>query len=61
VSRTITARYPGVCQECEGRFLPGEAITSAEYGRGYQHAECPEVAVEKPTRFVGSTDEEMGF
>jgi hypothetical protein len=59
--KPLVARYPGVCSECDTRFLPGEPITGAQYGKGYQHAACPEDLPEKPTRFVGSTDEEMGF
>lgn len=64
MSRTITARYPGVCTECPTRIVPGDLIISAGFNRGrYQHAECPEDAELQPanTRFVGSTDDEMGF
>lgn len=59
--RVLMARYPGVCTECGIRFFEGDPISGAKYGKGYQHAVCPEEIELKPTRFVGSTDEEMGF
>lgn len=56
------ATLRGWCDECDYRIEIDEMITGADYGHGrYRHVNCPEVASEKPTRFVGSTDEEMGF
>ena len=59
------AHYPGVCWQCDEWFSgssasgQGDMIQARSKG-GYQHEKCPELNI-KPCKFVGSSDEEMGF
>lgn len=55
---SFTAKYKGVCTECDEWFNAGDEIRSTT--SGYAHDECPELT-EKPTKFVGTDDESMGF
>jgi hypothetical protein len=59
-AETWPAMFPGRCAECDEPFHAGVQITNKP-GVGYCHVDCPEVAPEKPTRFQGTTLEEMGF
>lgn len=55
------AQYGGAeCPECYERIKVGELIDHA-IGDGYRHVKCPEVEPEKPTKFQGTSLEEMGF
>lgn len=64
------AQYPGECTECEHTIEVGDRIVGAP-GVGYQHVECADLVDdeespaseprEKPTRFQGSSLDEMGF
>jgi len=51
------AKFPGECAECWGRIEVGDLIEHA-IGDGYRHVKCPEA---RPTRFQGTTLDEMGF
>lgn len=53
------ATYPGYCRECLERIEVGSLIQSER--EGYRHVVCPEAVPEKPTRFQGTSLEEMGF
>lgn len=57
------AVYDGYCHLCMGKIREGQMIESTEYNgmKKYQHCLCPEPEEPKPTRFQGSSDEEMGF
>lgn len=64
----MIARYPGECAECGGRFDAGDDITATLASRYcatpppfWRHTDCPEPAADKPTRFEGTTDVEMGY
>jgi hypothetical protein len=54
------ALFPGTCAECGEPFQADTRITSKP-GIGYAHAACPDDQPAKPTKFEGSTLEEMGF
>lgn len=59
---SFQARYRGLCCECGEPFEVDTPINSSRNNPGrYQHEICPEDEPEKPTRFVGTTLEEMGF
>lgn len=54
------AKYPGTCTECGGRFEVGDEIEGSP--PAYRHQVCPDdVDTVKPTKFEGTTLEEMGF
>jgi hypothetical protein len=58
------ARYPGVCTECDEPIKVGDQIITRGNGGNlpdYRHAICPEAVPEKPTRFQGTTLEDMGL
>lgn len=58
---SFPARYPGLCGECDGPFDFDDPIRRTSPGRGqYAHERCPDPE-DKPTRFQGTTLEEMGF
>jgi len=40
-SMTITARYSGICPECDERWQPGDLIQAGP-NTGWQHAVCPD-------------------
>lgn len=43
VGQPLQAAYPGVCERCEGRIIPGQDIARVADGAGYVHArECPQ-------------------
>lgn len=65
---SFAARWPGICPECDGRFDVDDQIVRVNLGAtdglgqgGYRHTVCPELVAEKPTKFVGTSDAEMGF
>jgi len=60
---SFTARYRSECDECEDPIEPGDLIRSTGE-RTYAHVCCPggESGAEPvPPRWVGTTDEEMGY
>lgn len=59
-ARGFPARFQGWCDNCDHRIETDELITDVG-NRTFVHVECPDTLPEKPTRFVGSTDQEMGF
>lgn len=54
------AQFQSRCSDCGESIEVDDLIIHALDG-GYRHAVCPEAAPEKPTRFKGTTFEEMGF
>lgn len=60
LTRGFAARFQGWCDDCDQRIEVDEQITGAGTGK-FVHVDCPETAPEKPTRFQGTTLEEMGF
>jgi hypothetical protein len=54
------AQYSGHCPECGERIEIGDMLIRTP-NDSYSHAACPDVSDEKPTKFKGSSDEEMGF
>jgi hypothetical protein len=64
VSRAFPAQYPGRCAECGQPFEAGTPIRATHHNvRAYEHAVCPPEVDDTPapTKFEGTTDEEMGF
>lgn len=57
---TFTAKYGGLCQSCPEPIRPGDEIRGA-VGDGFVHAECPEDVEPKPTKFQGTSLEDMGY
>jgi len=53
------AKYGGICVNCDERIIPGEMIRPA-LGDGFVHDRCPD-AEPKPTKFQGTTLEDMGY
>lgn len=37
-----TARFPGICPECQHPFVPGSEITRITEDEPWQHATCPD-------------------
>jgi hypothetical protein len=70
MSRGFVAQFLGRCTECEEIIEVGDLILGAA-GSGYQHIECVELdddeespvpePEEKPTKFQGTSLDEMGF
>jgi hypothetical protein len=69
--RGFIAQFVGRCTECERTIEIGDPIGGIP-GTGYQHVDCLDLddddessgtdhLAEKPTRFVGTDDESMGF
>ena len=56
----LDARFQGWCDDCDQRIEIGELIHTGGSGK-FVHVECPDAAAEKPTKFQGTTLEEMGF
>lgn len=64
------AQFVGQCSECEYVIEIGDRIVGAP-GVGYQHVDCADLVddgespapepKEKPTKFQGTSLEEMGF
>jgi hypothetical protein len=46
---TLQARYSGVCPACGGRWAPGDFIRTPEGGDAWEHAVCPDAAVDDLT------------
>lgn len=60
-SEGFSAAYRSDCTWCPEEIQIGELISSTG-GGGYRHVNCPwDDEDEKPTKFAGSSDEEMGF
>lgn len=58
----IEALYRGCCIRCGEWFEPGTMIERDPDRAGpWRHVKCPELEDEKPTKFQGTTLEEMGF
>jgi hypothetical protein len=62
----IEARYPGVCSKCDEKIEVGQLIWSRPKSNNtdaleWEHHECPETVAPKPTRFQGTTLEDMGL
>lgn len=62
----IEARYWGECGDCSERIEPGQMIRDKGYGTGqYIHVECldltADVPTDRPSRFEGTTEAEMGY
>lgn len=57
------AQYPGTCWACDESIEIGQQIESAngDAHEGYQHVVCPEAKEPKPTKFQGTSLDEMGF
>lgn len=56
----FVAQFRGRCVECDQVIEVGERI-GAITGGGYAHVVCPDEPDERPTRFQGTTLDEMGF
>lgn len=54
------ARFQSRCSECGESIEVDDRIVYVIDG-GYRHAVCPEIMPEKPTKFQGTTLEDMGF
>lgn len=57
------AKFHGECIACGHHISPGEEILRGQIDnvKGWVHVECPAATTDKPTRFQGTTSEEMGF
>lgn len=56
----FVAQFRGRCVECDQAIEIGDEI-GAITGQGYQHIHCPDAPDERPTKYQGTTLEEMGF
>lgn len=66
MSSIFLARYDGRCVECPAPIKAGEEIMRAAEPGTYVHVECPAPrylsnAYDKPTRFEGTSTEDMGY
>lgn len=71
MNRGFIAQFGGECAECEDSIEVGDLIIGA--GHGYAHVDCVDLdddeneespdpePDEKPTRFQGTSLDEMGF
>jgi hypothetical protein len=53
----------GECHGCGGLIKEGQMIEMSDFfgqGRGWQHVDCPDTEP-KPTKFTGTTLEDMGY
>lgn len=59
---SFPARWHSWCPECHQEIEVGNEIESRDEG-GYRHVVCPESqrAEDKPTKFQGTTLEDMGY
>lgn len=53
------AQFPGDCVECDEPYDRGDRIAGSN--GDYRHVECPEAHPVRPTKFQGTSLEEMGF
>lgn len=60
---SFTAQFHGVCVECEDRIEPGQIIRrKSTQPVKYAHEQCPDdLTALPPTKFQGTTLDEMGF
>jgi hypothetical protein len=56
----IPAKFRGVCGECDQTIDLDEMIEQRRPSLDWVHVSCPDVEP-KPTKFQGTTLEEMGF
>lgn len=57
---SFTAQFRGRCSECGQEIEVGDRIGGIS-GEGYKHVTCPDEVQPRPTKFQGTTSEEMGF
>jgi hypothetical protein len=57
----IDAKFEGTCSECDKKINIGDAIERADDMVGWRHVTCPVDTTEKPTKFQGTTLEDMGY
>lgn len=56
----IAAKFESWCDECDCRIEQGQEIVKGDTGR-WIHVECPEVVLDRPSRFEGTSLDQMGY